>query len=72
VNHTDDTDEPDTRDCPGHGYVAPDGTGDLEYCDGSCVEEELHARLMAGLRGIDLDDRYPKGDENGIIHPWSS
>lgn len=30
-------------------------------------EEERYARTMAGLRGINLDDRYPKGDENGII-----
>lgn len=30
-------------------------------------DEERYARMMAGLRGIDLDDRYPKGDENGII-----
>lgn len=30
-------------------------------------EEEAHARLMAGLLGIDLNDRYPTGDENGII-----
>lgn len=30
-------------------------------------DEELHARLIAGLRGIDLDDRYPRGDENGVI-----
>lgn len=34
-------------------------------------EEEMYARLMAGLRDIDLDDRYPKGDENGIIAPAS-
>ena len=32
-------------------------------------EEEHYAQMMAGLRGIDLNDRYPKGDENGIIHP---
>jgi hypothetical protein len=30
-------------------------------------EDERYARTMASLRGIDLDDRYPKGDENGII-----
>lgn len=60
---------PDPLDCPGHGYVDSDGGGDLEFCDGSCVEEELHARLMAGLRGIDLNDRYPRGDEDGIIAP---
>lgn len=30
-------------------------------------DEEMHARLIAGLRGIDLNDRYPVGDENGII-----
>lgn len=26
--------------CPGHGYVTEDGTGDLEYCDGSCITDE--------------------------------
>lgn len=30
-------------------------------------EDELHARTMAGLLGVDLNDRYPVGDENGII-----
>lgn len=30
-------------------------------------DEEDHARLMAALLGVDLNDRYPKGDENGII-----
>lgn len=30
-------------------------------------EDERYAHLMAGLRGVDLNDRYPKGDENGII-----
>lgn len=57
----------DANECPGHGYVTEDGGGDLAFCDGSCVEEELHARLMAGLLGVDLKDRYPRADEDGII-----
>ena len=68
--HPPDDPEDVINECPGHGYVVDD-TGDMEYCDGSCVEEEAHARLMAGLRGIDLNDRYPKGDEDGIIRTTS-
>lgn len=55
------------NECPGHG---PGTEDEPDFCDGSCVEE-AHARLMAGLLGIDLNDRYPKGDENGIIHARS-
>lgn len=31
------------------------------------AEERAYAHTMAGLLGVDLNDRYPKGDENGII-----
>lgn len=45
----DDPDDSDPLDyiydndspCPGHGYVVEDDdTGDLEFCDGSCVTEK--------------------------------
>lgn len=54
----------DKPECPGHG---PGTEDEPDFCDGSCVDEEAYARLMAGLRGIDLNDRYPKADADGII-----
>lgn len=64
--HCDDPLDNEGRDLiTGEKFCGANPDGD-EHDDG---EEERYARLMAGLRGIDLSDRYPKGDENGIIHP---
>jgi hypothetical protein len=37
--------------------------------DAKDEEDERMAQTMAGLLGVDLNDRYPKGDERGIISP---
>lgn len=63
IHCSDPLDDEDRSLTTGETFCGANPDGDQHMSD----EEEAHARLMAGLRGIDLNDRYPRGDENGII-----